>query len=129
MDRSEIEAFVKRLYAARVDGDVQALGQAFADNATFHIAGSPENSILATFAEGHGEVMGLIQTMVDTFGLEDFTILELLIDGDKAAVRWRATVNQFGAGRSFETELADFIEIENGKVVSFVEFLDTAAAG
>ena len=129
MDRSEIETVVKKLYAARVDGDMEALAEAYAGNITFQIAGSPENSILATVAEGHEEVMGVMQTMSDTLVLEDFAILDLVVDGNKAVVRWQATVHQPASGQAVTTQLADFIEIEDGKVVSFIEFLDTALAG
>jgi ketosteroid isomerase-like protein len=31
-------------------------------------------------------------------------------------------------GRMFTTELADFITVADGKVISFIEFLDTALA-
>ena len=129
MDRSETEAFIKTLYAARVEGDMDALAEAFAEHARFQIAGSPEASMLATFIEGREGVLGLIQTIVDSFVLEDFTVLDLLIDGNKAAVRWRATVQNVSSGDTYTTELADFIEFRDGKVVSFTEFLDTALAG
>jgi ketosteroid isomerase-like protein len=129
MDRSEMETFIKKLYAARVDADMAALDEAFADNAKFQISGSPEASMVATFTEGREGVMGLIQMIVDIFDLSDFTILDLLIDGNKAAVRWRAAVTRADTGETFTTELADFLEIEDGKVVSFVQFLDTALAG
>ena len=128
-DRGKIETFIRKFYAARVEGDMETLGKAFAENAKFQVAGSPEFSMLATFTEGHDGVMGLLQTMVDSLALEDFTIVDLLIDGDKAAVRWRATVHLVTSGQTLSTELADFIEIADGKVVSFTEFLDTALAG
>lgn len=129
MDRSEIESFIEKFYAARVDGDMDALGEAFSAGAKFTVAGSPEFSILATTAVGQKGVMALLQTMTDTFALEDFEIVDMLIDGNKAAVRWRATAHLVTSGQSYETELADFIEIKDGKVVSFTEFLDTALAG
>jgi len=129
MDRSETEAVIKALYGARAAGDMDALATAFADTATFQIAGSPEASMLATIAEGHEGVMGLFQTMTDSFELEDVTILDLLVDGGKAAVRWRATVHLVTSGGTYTTEVADFLEIRDGKVVSLIEFLDTALAG
>jgi ketosteroid isomerase-like protein len=128
MDRSEIEALVAALYAARVEGDMDALAGMFAGHVRFQVAGSPEFSMLATFIEGHEGVMSLLQTMSDTFALEDFKVVELLIDGGKAAIRWQAKVHVITAGQTYETELADFIAFENGKIVSFVEFLDTALA-
>jgi ketosteroid isomerase-like protein len=50
-------------------------------------------------------------------------------DGSKAAIRWRATVHLVTSGQSYTTELADFLELEDGKLVSCTEFLDTALAG
>jgi ketosteroid isomerase-like protein len=128
MDRSEIEALVKKLYTARVDGDMDALSEAFAENARYRIAGSPETSMLAAMAEGHETIMSLMRTITDTFSLSDVKILDLLVDGNKAAVRWRATVNVMTTGQTVTTELAAFMQIADGKVVSFVEFLDTALA-
>jgi ketosteroid isomerase-like protein len=128
MDRTEIEAFVRKLYAARVDGDIDALSQLFAEDAVFQIAGSPEYSMLASLAEGHGTVMSLMRTIVDTFSLSDVAILDLLVDGNKAAVRWRATVHVMTTGQTVTTEIAAFIEIVGGKVVSLIEFVDTALA-
>jgi len=128
MDRTEIDAFVRKLYAARVDGDIDALSQLFAEDAVFQIAGSPEYSMLASLAEGHETVMSLMRTIVDTFSLSDVAILDLLVDGNKAAVRWRATVHVMTTGQTVTTEIAAFIEIVGGKVVSLIEFVDTALA-
>ncbi len=84
--------------------------------------------MLAAVAEGHETIMSLMRTITDTFSLSDVKILDLLVDGNKAAVRWRATVNVMTTGQTVTTELAAFIQIADGKVVSFVEFLDTALA-
>jgi ketosteroid isomerase-like protein len=125
-DRKEIETLIKSLYASRVAGDIETLGALFAQDATFQVAGSPEASPMATLAKGHPAIMSLMQGMIDSFELSNFSILEMLIDGAKAAVRWQATVHHVASGQSFTTELADFIAVANGEIVSFVEFLDTA---
>jgi ketosteroid isomerase-like protein len=51
-----------------------------------------------------------------------------LIDGAKAAVRARIRLTSTINGQSGETEVADFIEVKDGRVVSFVQFCDTAFA-
>lgn len=129
MDGSEFEAFLKSFYAARIDGDVEAIGAMFADDAWFRIVGSPEFSMLATSVQGREGIMGLFRTISDSFGLDDFSMEDLLIDGNRAAVRWSARVQNITSGESFSTELADFIEIGDGKIISLSEFLDTALAG
>lgn len=127
-DRQAIEDLLEELYAARVRGDLEALRQLFADTATFQVAGSEQASPLATLVKGNPGIMDLLQGMISTFELSDFTIIEMLIDGESTAVRWQATVHHTGTDEVFTTELADFITVEDGKVTAFVEFLDTALA-
>ena len=129
MDSSEFEAFLKSFYAARIEGDVEATGAMFGDDAQFRIVGSPEFSMLATSVQGREGIMGLFRTISDSFGLDEFSMEDLLMDGNKAAVRWSARVQNITSGETFTTELADFIEIDGGKIISLSEFLDTALAG
>ncbi len=129
MDSTEFEAFLKSFYAARIGGEVEAVGAMFAEDAQFRIVGSPEFSMLATTVKGREAITGLFRTISDSFGLEAFSIEDLLINGNKAAVRWSARVQNITTGDSFTTELADFIEINQEKVISLNEFLDTALAG
>ncbi len=127
-NRQAIEDLLEELYAARVRGDLKALRKLFAGTATFQVAGSEQASPLATLVKGNPGIMDLLQDMIFTFELSDFTIVEMLIDGGSAAVRWQATVHHTGTDQVFTTELADFITFEGGKVSAFVEFLDTALA-
>ncbi|MDJ0512572.1 MAG: nuclear transport factor 2 family protein [Methyloceanibacter sp.] len=129
MNSNEFEAFLKSFYAARIEGEVEAIGAMFADDAHFRIVGSPEFSMLATSVQGRDAITGLFQTISDSFGLNEFSMEDLLMDGNKAAVRWSARVQNITSGDSFTTELADFIEIDGEKIKSLSEFLDTALAG
>ena len=83
---------------------------------------------MPVLVKGKFDIKNLMQGMIAGLDLTDFTIVEMLIDGPSAAVRWRATIHHTGTGQIFKTELADFITIANGKVISFIEFLDTALA-
>jgi ketosteroid isomerase-like protein len=127
-DREAIETLLEELYAARVRGDLEALRNLFAPNATFQVAGSDKASPMPMLVKGNPSVMGLMQNMIASFELSDFSVVEMLIDGAQAAVRWQATVHHTGTGQVFTTELADFITIAGGQVTSFIEFLDTALA-
>jgi ketosteroid isomerase-like protein len=127
-DRQAIEDLLEELYAARVRGDLETVTKLFAANATFQVAGSDQASPMPVLVKGNAGIKNLMQGMIASFELTDFTIVEMLIDGPSAAVRWRATVHHTGTGQIFTTELADFITIANGQVISFIEFLDTALA-
>jgi ketosteroid isomerase-like protein len=126
--RQAIENLLEEFYAARVRGDLDAVAKLFAANATFQIAGSDQASPMPMTVKGNAGIRSLMQTMITSFELGDFTIVEMLIDGGSAAVRWQATIHYTKTGQIFTTELADFITVANGQVVSFIEFLDTALA-
>jgi ketosteroid isomerase-like protein len=126
--RREVETVVEDLFAARVAGDFDSLREAFAEGATFQLAGSSDESLPAATAKGHPEIMSLLERLVANYVLSNFTILKTLVDGETAAVHWRTTVHDTETDRTFTSELAAFIETENGKVVSFIEFLDTGLA-
>jgi ketosteroid isomerase-like protein len=111
-----------------VRGDLETVTKLFAANATFQVAGSDQASPMPVLVKGNAGIKNLMQGMIASFELTDFTIVEMLIDGPSAAVRWRATIHHTGTGQIFTTELADFIAVANGRVISFIEFLDTALA-
>jgi ketosteroid isomerase-like protein len=127
-DRQAIENLLEELYAARVRGDLETITRLFAANAIFQVAGTDDASPMPTLVKGNAGITSLMQGMITNFEVSDFTILEMLIDGPSAAVRWQATFMYTKTGRMFATELADFITVAGGKVVSFIEFLDTALA-
>jgi ketosteroid isomerase-like protein len=127
-ERQAIEDLLEELYAARVRGDLETVSSLFAANATFQVAGTDDASPMPTLVKGNAAITSLMQSMITNFEISDFTVLEMLIDGASVAVRWQATFLYTKTGRMFTSELADFITIANGKVVSFIEFLDTALA-
>ena len=72
----------------------------------------------------------ILRKHADKLGFQrDFTILDLLVDGNKVATRWTANIHHVPSGQTFPMEIGNFIEIENGKIVSVVEFMDTAFVG
>jgi len=108
-ERQAIEDLLEELYAARVRGDLDAVVNLFAANATFQVAGTDEASAMPTLVKGNAGIRDLMRGMLANFEVSDFTVLEMLIDGPSAAVRWQATFMYTKTGRMFATELADFI--------------------
>jgi ketosteroid isomerase-like protein len=51
-----------------------------------------------------------------------------VVEGSKAAVRTRIKVTSTVTGQTAETETADFIEVKDGRIISFVQYCDTALA-
>ncbi len=54
----------------------------------------------------------------------DHEIIDILVDGDQAAVRWRADWRRHENGRVYTNDAAHFLRWRNGRVVEMHEFFD-----
>jgi ketosteroid isomerase-like protein len=121
--RAEIERLLLELYAARMSGDLTALCAKFADDAHFQVAGASNNaSPVAMKAVGNSEFRPLLAIMIKSFKLSEHSVLTMLIDGQRAAVHWRAKVYSRISGTTVLTELMDLVEVRDGRVASYIEF-------
>jgi ketosteroid isomerase-like protein len=129
MSRSEeIKAIIARLYAARKSGDVDATLRLFDDNATFAMNGSKRASAIAMEAKGAGEIRAALANLVNAYDMHEQTILSFLFDDEKAAVHHRPRMKFKPTGEVFDTEMLDLWKLQGDKVVSVIEFVDTALA-
>lgn len=74
------------------------------------------------------EVGGYFRDMCDTWEMIHYTPDEFIAEGDRVAVLGRCGWKHRATGRSMETPKADFFRFRDGKIISFREFFDTAAA-
>ncbi len=126
-DRAQIEKTLRAAYAARQRGDLDALGDIFAPDAHFQMAGSNASPI-ASRAVGAEPFRTLVAGLIKTFEILDYTIVSMVIDGSSAAVHWHAKMRSSITGQTVETDLIDLVEVEDGRIASFLEFCDTALA-
>jgi ketosteroid isomerase-like protein len=127
-DRAEKERMLHELYAARERDDKVVMSNHIAGLKHFQMMGSRDHSPVAMAVKSQEEIKPFIDQLVTTFTMHDITILNMLIDGDRAMVHWRARVTANPTGNMAVTEMADLFEFENGKIVSMREFCDTALA-
>jgi ketosteroid isomerase-like protein len=119
--RAEFERLLAALYAARAAGALDPLCALFAPDAVFKISGSSDGKPIALSACGSEEVRSWLAVLVKTFRLTRHEILSMVIDGDRAAVHWRAGIHSRITGVSVATELVDLVERRAGRIGSYVE--------
>jgi ketosteroid isomerase-like protein len=127
-DRAEIEQLVRKAYAARVRGDVEAILALFDSEPHFELVGAAAASPVAMRVRGVQDFRARLTDLVRTFKFHSHDIITLVIDGATVAVRGRAEITSTITGDTVSTELADFITVEDGRIASFVQFCDTALA-
>jgi ketosteroid isomerase-like protein len=121
-EREKIDGLLRGLYAARLHGDLDAMCKAFNGDAVFQIAGAGQVTSVSNRAVGVGEFRPLLAVMIKTFKLRDQVILNMLIDGAKAAVHWRAGVHSRITGTMALTEFVAIVETRDGRIASYLEF-------
>jgi ketosteroid isomerase-like protein len=123
-----MERTLREAYAARQRGDVDKIVQLFTPDARFIMAGSAQMSPVAMRVEGAEPFRTALAGMVKTFIVEDHQVMSIVVDGDRAAVHWRATFRSSVTGDRLQSDLCDLVEFRDGRIASFLEFCDTAAA-
>jgi ketosteroid isomerase-like protein len=125
MDRDEVLATIDRGYAARMRADLEEIATMWAPDARFEVAG--EHTLMEQFpAAGRNEAHPAASSLIELVHMTSVERVDAVVEGLRAAVLWRARVS-FAGRPEFETMLYDFWELnEDGKVVSLVQFADTA---
>jgi ketosteroid isomerase-like protein len=120
-ERATTEGVLKSLYAARCNGELASLCDVFDMGASFRIAGTSSGKPIAMAARGMAEIRPWLALLIKSFKVSDQTILSLLVDDNRAAVHWHASILSRITGAAVPTELFDLIEIRERKIVSYVE--------
>jgi ketosteroid isomerase-like protein len=128
MTREEIEKAIRKLYAARVVGNVDAMVGAMAPDVHFGLAGNKTASPVAGSLRGTNELRSQLTKLVGAFKFNAYDIVNVVVDGPRAAVHAKANITSTATGETVDMELADFIEFKDGNVHSFLQFCDTALA-
>lgn len=119
--RAVFEKLLAELYDARAAGALERLCALFGPDAVFKISGSSDGKPIALAARGTDEVRSWLAVLVKTFRLTRYEILSTVIDGERAAVHWRASIHSRITGASVPTELVDLVEMREGRIGAYVE--------
>jgi ketosteroid isomerase-like protein len=120
--RAEIDQLIRELHAARVAGDLTGMCRIFADDGVFRIAGASDGKPIAINANGLREFRPWLSMMVKAFRISGYSMLSTVVESDRVAAHWRATIHSKITGTEVETELIDLAQVRDGRIASFTEF-------
>ncbi len=126
--RDEIVTLVQRLHAARVVHDEQAFLDLFDENVVMNILGDPAH--LYPFPSrrfGKHEVTDLFKLIEIMFEYANSEILNLTIEGDRAAMLRKVDLVHRGSGRSGTVHVANWLDFRGKKIVRIDQLTDNAA--
>jgi len=126
MQRDAIVALIDVYYRSRLANDVDRCVAHFAPDASIRIAGSHDASPIAGSSSGPMAVRRQTIELIGSWQWLSMRIESMTIEGDRAAVHFQLTTRFQPTGDVVSSELLDLLTVRDGKIVSLVEFVDTA---
>ena len=126
---SDTRTVVQSYFEALGRADRNAQTDWYADDASGHIYG-------VIGPTGKGEMRSFFHDLFDAFPDFKLDILDLVVDGDRAAVRWRATGTFNGSssfqglaptGKHIDIEGCDMVWVKDRKVTRVEAYYDTTS--
>ena len=124
--KKAIEKIVRDLYAARARGDYDAMTVLLAPRGSLRVAGAADHCPIAGTTTGRTQLRSRFAELAAQFAFANQKMLSITIDGDRAAVHWRAKVTYTPTGKAATTEFCDLWTIKDGKATAVLQFIDTA---
>jgi len=125
--REHIERTIDKLWVARNAGDAKGTVAGFADEGVFRMnAKGTGVAAMSKSIVGKSTVEQVVSQMMQVWQFEDWRKMDLVIDGERAVLHWRAMANCLASGKCDEFDVYDFIKFKDGKIVEYVQSTDTA---
>lgn len=128
MSDQENTKLAGRMYETFMAGDVEGFVNLFSDDASWH---SPEIENLPLNGKFSGrENLAAFISGIDEY--EEFLKMEpieFIAQGNRVVVLGNFLVRSKTTDKQYATDFAHIITVEGGKITSFYEFFDNAAAG
>jgi ketosteroid isomerase-like protein len=116
---------IRRGYDLFGHGDIEGLLRLFDQNIEWT---SPGPSALPTSGRrrGHQEVRDFFNAVQKTYDIQRFAPIDFIAQGDRVVVLGENTAKIKATGKVITETWAHVFRLKNGKVTSFVEYVDTA---
>jgi ketosteroid isomerase-like protein len=124
-NRDEVARALHAFYDARGRGDLAATLDFIHPECTFRIMGNEELLPLTASASGLAEIAIAAEVLFASWDLSGLRSLDMTIEGDTACVHRHGVIRFIPSDVSFETELMDKIAFKEGKMIEFLQFVDT----
>lgn len=120
----DLRRSVSEITKLRMSGRISEMMQFFADDVIVHYHCAKEGLFLAGVLEGIDAFRENIRITDAEYEPLDSEILDVLVEGDRSAVRWRNSWRNRGTGYTRMLDMAHFLHWKNGRVVEMFEYLD-----
>jgi uncharacterized protein len=118
---------VRQGYEKFGSGDIAGLLSLFADDIQWTVP-AIENAAFAGSRKGRDSVAEFFGQLNEAEEITRFEPNEFIAQGDTVVVLGKSSATVRGTGRKYDTDWVHVFKLRDGKVASFAEFFDNAAA-
>ncbi|HKP85185.1 MAG TPA: nuclear transport factor 2 family protein [Blastocatellia bacterium] len=126
MSEEQNTKLVQQIYDLFKGGDIQTLVSFLSEEVKWQLP-DIENIPFSGKRSGREAVTQFFATVADSQDVLAFEPQQFVAQGDKVVALGRYSWRVRSTGREFESDFAHVFTVRDGKVVSFQEYLDTAA--
>lgn len=124
-DRKILEEEIADFYEARGNRDLEKSMNYFADKCHFQIVGTEKLGAFTRATHSRAALTEMARGLFDHWDLKDLKTVKAYFDGDVVLVHRAGKVVHVPSGTSFHTAMMDKLTFEDGKIVEYLQFLDT----
>jgi ketosteroid isomerase-like protein len=125
MDTETTRAVVRAIYDAYARRDFETVAAYLADGIDWMIYAPVDVFPFAGPRKGRKDVLTALADIAALYAVESYRPEAQVVDGDRAAVLSDVSFVQRASGRTLRFRIADFLRLEDGRVVEFREFMNT----
>src|SRR5947209_16685031 len=127
MSEQQNTNLVQRAYENFKSGDIQAVLGLLSDDVQWQLPGI-EGVPFAGKHHGREQVAQFFSTLAKAQEVREFEPREFVAQGDKVVALGHYAWRVKASGREFESDFAHVFSVREGRIASFKEYTDTAAA-
>ena len=125
MNENDNITLVQNMYAAFGRGDIQTIMGHLAPNVEWTLNG-PTEIPYSGKKSGPDQVLTFFEALATTQEDQKLTIDEYIAQGDRVATVGRYSATVKATGKRIDGPVAHIFTVRNGKVIRFLDFVDTA---
>jgi ketosteroid isomerase-like protein len=127
LETRDIRCRIAEMLQSRMSRNIDQMLRHFAPDAVVHCASSREGVLPTGVWEGADALRSITRLNDENYEPLDHEILDILVDGKHAVVRWRGNWRRHANGKVYTIDAAHFLTWRNGLVVEMHEFFERAS--
>lgn len=124
-DRRTLESAIADFYEARGNLDLAKSMSFFDEHCFFRIAGTEELGPFTQPTHTRDQLTDAARALFDNWDLKGLKTVNAYFDGDVVLVHRAGSIVHRPSKKTFDTEMMDKLTFKDGRIVEYLQFLDT----